>query len=168
VRVLLAIGCNEYNEADQLTGAELDAQRIFDALLSAESPWYDVDRSRLLRSPTLQEVRAVLSDMLFKGPRVESFTFFYAGHGGVHAGSFYMWLKDTMRAAQSVSALALADLFRNLNEAAPRQTNIIIDACQSGGLVQDLGVLLKPELLGDVGTPAFTLVATSGRNQGAG
>ena len=73
-----------------------------------------------------------------------------------------------MTVAQSVSALALADLFRNINEAGPRQTNIIIDACHSGGLVVDLGVLLKPELLGDVGTPALTLVATSGRNQYAG
>lgn len=168
MRVLLAIGCNEYDEASPLTGAVSDAQRIFDALVSANSPWYDVGRSRLLRSPTLDEARAVLRDMLFKGPAIETFTFFFAGHGGVHAGSFYMWLKDTMGAAQSVSALALADLFRSLNEASPRQTNIIIDACESGGLVDDLGVLLKPELLGDVGTPALTLVATSGRNQGAG
>ncbi len=168
MRVLLAIGCNEYDEASPLTGAVPDAQRIFDALVSANSPWYDVGRSRLLRSPTLDEARAVLRDMLFKGPAIETFTFFFAGHGGVHAGSFYMWLKDTMATAQSVSALALADLFRSINEAAPRQTNIIIDACESGGLVDDLGVLLKPELLGDVGTPALTLVATSGRNQGAG
>lgn len=168
MRVLLAIGCNEYNEADSLSGAEPDAQRIFDALVGAEPPWYDGERSRLLRSPMLDEVRAVLRDMLFMGPEIETFTFFFAGHGGVHAGSFYMWLKDTMGAAQSVSALALADLFRSINEAAPRQTNIIIDACESGGLVDDLGVLLKPELLGDVGTPALTLVATSGRNQYAG
>lgn len=168
MRVLLAIGCNEYNEASPLTGAEPDARRIFDALVNAKSPWYDCGRSRMLRSPTLDEVRAVLRDMLFKGPEIETFTFFFAGHGGVHAGSFYMWLKDTMKAAQSVSALALADLFRSINEAAPRQTNIIIDACESGGLVDDLGVLLKPELLGDVGTPALTLVAASGRNQYAG
>ena len=168
MRVLLAIGCNEYDEANPLTGAVPDAERIFDALVSGNSRWYDIGRSRLLRSPTLEEARAVLRDMLFKGPAIETFTFFFAGHGGVHAGSFYMWLKDTMGAAQSVSALALADLFRSLNEAAPRQTNIIIDACESGGLVDDLGVLLKPELLGDVGTPALTLVATSGRNQSAG
>jgi len=168
VRVLLAIGCNDYKEADPLNGAELDAQRIFDALLSEKSSWYDGDRSRLLLSPTLDEVRAVLREMLFRGPKIETFTFFFAGHGGVNAGSFYMWVKDTMRVAQSVSALALADLFRGINEAAPRQTNIIIDACESGGLVDDLGVLLKPELLGDVGTPSLTLIATSGRDQSAG
>lgn len=168
MRVLLAIGCNEYDEADPLTGAVPDAQRIFDALVRADSAWYDAGRSRLLRSPTLDQARAVLRDMLFMGPPIETFTFFFAGHGGVHAGSFYMWLKDTMKAAQSVSALALADLFRSINESAPRQTNIIIDACESGGLVDDLGVLLKPELLGDVGTPALTLFATSGRNQYAG
>lgn len=165
MRVLLAVGCNDYKEATQLNGAELDAQRIFEALISAKSSWYDCDRSRLLLSPTLDEVRTVLRDVLFKGPKIETFTFFFAGHGGVHAGSFYMWLKDTMSAAQSVSALALAELFRGINDAAPRQTNIIIDACESGGLVDDLGVLLKPELLGDVGTPSLTLIATSGRNQ---
>ncbi len=168
MRVLLAIGCNDYKDADPLNGAELDAQQVFHALVSRKLPWYDPDRSRLLLSPTLDEVRAVLRDILFNGPKIETFTLFFAGHGGVHAGSFYMWLKDTMRAAQSVSALALADLFRGINEAAPRQTNIIIDACESGGLVDDLGVLLKPELLGDVGTPALTLVAMSGRNQAAG
>lgn len=168
MRVLLAIGCNEYFEANPLTGAESDAQRVFDALVTSEPSWYDATRSRLLHSPTLDEVRAAVREMLFKGPAIQTFTFFFAGHGGVHAGSFYMWLKDTMAAAQSVSALALADLFRSINEAAPRQTNIIIDACQSGGLVADLGVLLKPELLGDVGTPALTLLATSASDQYAG
>lgn len=157
-----------YDDALQLTGAEADATRIFEALVRPDTGWYDGTRSRLLLSPTLDMVRAALRDMLFKPPAVETFTFYFAGHGGVSAGSFYMWLRDTTVTGQSASALALADLFRNVNEASPRQTNIIIDACESGGLIEDLGVLLKPELLGDAGTPALTLVATSARNQGAG
>ena len=148
MRVILAIGCNEYDDALQLNGAEADATRIFEALVRPDTGWYDGTRSRLLLSPTLDMVRAALRDMLFKPPAVETFTFYFAGHGGVNAGSFYMWLRDTTVTGQSASALALADLFRNVNEASPRQTNIIIDACESGGLIEDLGVLLKPELLG--------------------
>jgi hypothetical protein len=166
--VLLAIGCNEYEECTELNGAEGDAKRIFAALVRANVGWYDDTRSRLLLSPTLDEVRKALRDLLFKSKAIETFTFYFAGHGGVTAGSFYMWVRDTMASGQSVSALSLADLFRSVNEASPRQTNIIIDACESGGLIEDLGVLLKPELLGDAGTPALTLVATSARNQSAG
>lgn len=67
-----------------------------------------------------------------------------------------------------MSALSLADVFRSINEASPLQSNIIIDACESGGLIEDLAVLLKPELLGNAGTPALTLLATSAQDQTSG
>lgn len=168
MRVLFAIGCNQYIHANQLTGAEADAQRIFGALMRPEIGQYDETRSKLLLSPSLEQVRQYLSDVLFTDPQPETFTFFFAGHGGVSAGSFYMWLCDTSPRGQSMSALSLADLFRSINEASPRQSNIIIDACESGGLIEDLAALLKPQLLGDAGTPALTLVATSAQDQTSG
>lgn len=168
MRVLLAIGCNTYEHASQLAGAELDAQRMFSALIRPEVGQYDAARSKLLLSPSLEQVRHCLRNVLFVEPQPETFTFYFAGHGGVSAGSFYMWLRDTSPKGQSISALPLADIFRSLNEASPRQSNIIIDACESGGLIEDLAVLLKPELLGDAGTPALTLVATSAQDQTSG
>lgn len=168
MRVLLAIGCNTYEHADQLAGAEADAQRMFGALMRPEVGQYDEARSKLLLSPTLEQVRQCLRDVLFTDPQPETFTYFFAGHGGVSAGSFYMWLRDTSPKGQSMSALSLGDMFRSINEASPRQSNIIIDACESGGLIEDLAVLLKPELLGDAGTPALTLVATSAQDQTSG
>lgn len=168
MRVLLAIGCNTYEHASQLEGAEADAQRMFNALMRPEVGQYDVARSKLLLSPSLEQVRYCLRDVLFGELQPETFTFYFAGHGGVSAGSFYMWLRDTSPTGQSMSAMSLADIFRGINEASPRQSNIIIDACESGGLIEDLAVLLKPELLGDAGTPALTLVATSAQNQTSG
>jgi hypothetical protein len=165
VRALLAIGCNSYDHATQLTGAERDAQRIFDALSRPHVGDYDISRSSLLLSPTLDEVRRALKDVLFADPRPETFTLFVAGHGSVAAGAFYMWLKDSNPRALSVSALSLADIFRSLNESAPLQSNIIIDACESGGLIEDLGVLLKPSLLGNSGTPGLTLLASAAQDQ---
>jgi len=126
---------------------------------------YDIARSKLLLSPTIDEVRAVIRDTLFDGPKIDTFTLFFAGHGGVKSGSFYMLMRDSRSEALSASALSLADFFLNLNEAAPSQSNIVIDACESGGLIEDLGVLLKSNLIGDANTPGVTLLAMSAKDQ---
>lgn len=168
MRLLISIGCNVYDHAPVLKGAEADAHRMFEALIRPDVGEYDPARSKLLLSPSMDELRQALRDVLFSNGAIDTFTFFFAGHGGVRAGSFYMWLRDSRPDAQSMTALSLSDVFRNLNEAAPAQSNIIIDACESGGLIADLGVLLKPDVRGDVGTPVVTLVATSAQNQYSG
>ena len=168
MRVLLSIGCNTYDHTSSLTGAENDARRIFEALIREDVGEYAPQSSKLLLSPTTGQVREAVREALFSNGAIDTFAFFFAGHGSVKSGSFYMWMRDSRPDAQSVSALSLSELFRGLNEAAPQQSNIIIDACESGGLVSDLGVILKTELLGDAGTPGITLVATSAQDEGAG
>jgi hypothetical protein len=168
MRVLLAIGCDFYDHADLLHGAERDARRMYDLLIRPEIGEYDINRSRLLLSPTYSDVREALREALFTEPQPDTFTFFFAGHGSVSAGAFYMWLRDSTQMGLSMSALSLADMFRSINEATPLQSNIVIDACESGGLIQDLGALLKPGLLGNVGSPGLTLLATAAQDQVAG
>ena len=164
MRALLAIGCNHYDHQQDLGSAESDATRIYEALIREGVGDYDSACSMLLLSPTLDEVRRAFRKIL-PSCRLETFTFHFAGHGSVHAGGFYMWLRDSTSSATSLTALSLSELFRSLSDFAPYQSNVIIDACQSGGLIADLSVLLKPELLGDAGTPGLTLVATSAQNQ---
>lgn len=168
MRVLLAIGCDDYDTESKLGGAELDAQRVFTALMRPEIGDYDPTRSELLRSPTLDEIRAAVRRVLFAPGDIDTFTFFFAGHGAVESGSFYMLPKDSPARGLSMGALSLADLFRWISEAAPAQSNIVIDACEAGGLIADLGVLLKSDLIGDSGTPGVTLVATAAQDQTAG
>lgn len=168
MRVLFSIGCDSYDHADLLHGAERDARRIYDLLIRPEIGGYDTSRSRLLLSPTYSEVREALRAALFNEPQPDTFTFFFAGHGSVSAGAFYMWLRDSNLKGLSMSALSLADMFRSINEAAPLQSNIVIDACESGGLIEDLGALLKPGLLGNAGSPGLTLFATAAQDEGAG
>ncbi|MES2878262.1 MAG: caspase family protein [Pseudomonadota bacterium] len=168
MRVLLAIGCDAYDHANLLHGAERDAQRMYDLLIRPAVGEYDTNRSHLLLSPTYSDVREALREALFTEPSPDTFTFFFAGHGSVSSGAFYMWLRDSNQKGLSMSALSLADMFRSINEAAPLQSNIVIDACESGGLIQDLGALLKPGLLGNVGSPGLTLLATAAQNQAAG
>ena len=166
-RALISIGCNTYDHTGALTGAEADAAGIFDTLIQPQIGDYDIARSHILRSPSLQEVRDVLNAKLFSGEPLDTLTIMFAGHGAVSGGSFYMVLRDSQSHALSATALSLADLFRMIAEAAPKQTYIIIDACESGGLITDLGVILKSEIMGKVGTPGVTLLATAASNEDA-
>lgn len=169
MRLMLAIGCNRYDslEADDLASAESDAQRMYNALLPESRGDYSAEQSVVLLSPTVDDVRTTLRKLLLESDPIDTFTFYFAGHGSVRAGSFYMWLRDSSSTGLSMSAFALADLFRAINEVKPMQTNIIIDACESGGLINDLGVLLKSGEMGNAGTPGITLLATSAQDEGA-
>lgn len=167
-RTLLAIGCNQYDHLKPLEGAENDAQQLFDALIKPEVGDYDPATSRLLLSPTHEEVRDAFKDILFGGHTPETLTITFAGHGGVSAGSFYMATRESRPDALSATSFALADLFRMIAEAAPKQTYIIVDACEAGGLTADLNVILKADLIGKLGTPGISLLATAASNEGAG
>jgi hypothetical protein len=105
--------------------------------------------------------------MLFGDQPLDTVTITFAGHGAVSGGSFYMAMSDSRGHALSATALSLADLFRMIAEAAPRQSYLIIDACESGGLISDLNVILKSEVMGELGTPGVTLLATAASNEGA-
>lgn len=168
MRVLLAIGCNTYDHVPSLGGAEADASRIFEILLRPEAGDYDLGGSRLLLSPTLEMVRRAVAEALFEHGPIDTFTFYFAGHGRVAGGSFYMAVRDSKPNALSVSSFSLSDLFRGLGEAAPKQSNVIIDACESAGLISDLNAIVKPNLMGNQNTPEIALLATSAMNQGAG
>lgn len=167
MRVLLAIGCNAYDHAADLMGGEVDARKLFDVLTRESVGDYHPEASQLLLSPTLDEVRSALAKALTTHGRLDTFTFYFAGHGAVGAGSFYMAVKDTCPEAQAFTALALSDLLRMLNEAAPSQSNLVIDACEGGGMIEDLGQVLKAGLRGDAGTPGITLLAMAAQNQAA-
>jgi hypothetical protein len=164
-RALIAIGCDAYEHLELLSGAEADARDVFDTLMRPEIGDYDAARSQLLLSPTLQKVRDTLADVLFEGDPLETLTLSFAGHGAIAAGSFYMAARDSKLHSLSATALSLADLLRMIAEAAPKQTYLFIDACQAGGLIADLNVILKTEVMGEFGTPGVTLVATAAANQ---
>lgn len=166
-RALIAIGCDVYEHLAPLSGAEADARDVFDALMRPEVGDYDGTRSRLLLSPSLQQMRDALTAVLFEDGPLDTLALSFAGHGAVGAGGFYMAARDSRPLALSATALSLADLLRMVAEAAPKQTYIFIDACQSGGLISDLNVILKSEVMGEFGTPGVTLVATAAANEAA-
>lgn len=164
-RALLAIGCNVYDHLRTLQCAEADAISLFETLVKPDVGDYDAVRSRLLLSPSLTLVRETLATMLFGAGSLDTLTITFAGHGAVSGGSFYMAMRDSRAQGLSATALSLADLFRMIAEAAPKQSYLVIDACQSGGLIADLNVILKSEVMGELGTPGVTLLAMAASNE---
>jgi len=166
-RCLIAIGCDHYDEENKLSGAEADARRLFETLVNPEIGDYAPAASCLLLSPTLAEVRQAIRSVLIQPEPIETLTVFFAGHGGVKAGTFYLLPSDASSALLSASALSASELLSMIAEAAPLQTNLIIDACQAGGVSSDIRALLRPEDLGATDTPGVTVLAMAARNQAA-
>jgi Caspase domain len=165
MRLLLAIGCDVYDHITSLAGAELDAKRIYERLTSPLIGAYNLEHSRLVLSPTSDDIRSALRDLLLVGEPIDELTIYFAGHGCVSTASFYMITRDTRRDALSMTAFSLSDILRAVAESKANHTNIIIDACESGGLIEDLNVILKGSLIGGAGSPGITLFAASASNE---
>lgn len=164
-RVALIVGCNDYVHLSPLFGASNDAFRFHEALISGTAGAYEEATSKLLLSPNLDQFRSALEAVLFQPDDIEVFTFYFAGHGGVKGGSYYLCLRETMVERMSTTAFPLNALFTVLNESRPAQINVIIDACNAGGLVGDLSTLLKPEVLGARGSPSISLLAAASADE---
>ena len=158
------MGCNQYAHLQQLYGAEQDAQTMYD-LLTGEQGAYDSRRSRLLLSPSIQELRNTLDEIVFTASPIDVLTIFFAGHGGVKAGNYYLCMSDTDPDRLSTTGLPLVSLFAIINEARPRQANIVMDACESGGAMLDMASFMKPELIGEANSLSVSFLAACGSNQ---
>ncbi len=163
--VVLCIGCDEYDRLTRLGGAVADGERVYRHL--TESGLYSTTRSQFLKSPTLDEVREALSKVADMYP-LGIVTFYFAGHGAMKAGSFFLCLRDTDARKLSTTSLPIAHLFTVVGEIQPRQVNVIVDACQAGGSVLDIYALTKPEVLGDAGSSSIAFLAACASTQYAG
>jgi len=164
-RIAPCIGCDDYKYLQPLNGATPDARHVYKILIDQNHGEYDLNSSLLILSPSLEELRRALQYILFDCGKIDTFTLFFAGHGGVKAASYFLCTTDSQLRMLSSSALGMTELFSAVNEAQPRQSNIILDACQAGGVVTDLHALLKPELIGGSQTPGITIFASSAADQ---
>ena len=164
--MLLSAGCDRYSHLEGLDGAERDAERIFRALVE-DAGDYDRDLSVLLRSPTMEEIDLAIEG-LFDLRDLDILTFFFAGHGGVKYGTSYLCPSNTRPDRLSATALSLPDLLTKLAELRPRQVNVVMDSCQSGGAMLDMNSLLKPEVLTGLNSPSISFLAAAAPDQYAG
>lgn len=166
-RVLLCIGCDNYQSPSlsQLSGAEHDALSIHSALSIGPLSRIQSEDAYLLRSPVRSQLDATLLEIQDKYDEIDSFTLFFAGHGGEANDSYFLCLSDTRADRLSTTGFALSRLFEYFNELKAAHCNVIIDACHAGGMVSNLGILLKPEVIGKAKTFGVSFFVSSAADQ---
>lgn len=165
-RILIAVGCDQYDFLSALHGAERDASAVYDQLTEPNGD-YTAASSLLLRSPSIDEIVSALSKLPFGSGDISTLTFFFAGHGGHKSGTYYLCARDTHPARLSTSGLAVSRILSVITELRPLQANVIIDACQSGGAMLDSVALLRADALG-LGSPGslgLAFLAACGPNE---
>lgn len=164
MNILISIGCDKYHSMNDLACAEADAKAIFDLLTNAGDP-YSAEPSKLLLSPTLAQAREVLNMAFPLKSGCDCVTFFFAGHGEVVGGNFYLCMSDSEGDKLSTTAFSINSLFSVVNEFKPAQVNIVIDACRAGGSSFDLGTLVKPEITGSSASSSVAFLGACGVDQ---
>jgi hypothetical protein len=167
-KVLLCIGCDDYQSLNKLSGAERDALAIHTALSTGPLSNIKPADAYLLDSPARHQLDATLLDIQDQYDEIESFTLFFAGHGGEANESYFLCLSDTRADRLSTTGFALSRLFEYFNELKAAHCNVIIDACNAGGMVSNLGILLKPEVIGKAKTFGVSFFVSSAADQYAG
>lgn len=168
MRVLLSVGCDDYSHATKLNGAVRDAKSVFSALVGDQEHQYDSANSKVLVSPSAEDFRKTLSDILYSKPDVTVFTLFFAGHAAVFDETLYLALKDALPDRIPATAIGFPEVLRTTAAARPKQANFILDACNAGGLGFDIGSILKRTIIGNSETIGISFVAAAAAEQSAG
>jgi hypothetical protein len=165
MRVLLSVGCDDYSHATKLDGAVRDAKSVFSALVGDQEHQYDSANSKVLISPSAEDFRKTLSDILYSKPDVTVFTLFFAGHAAVFDETLYLALKDALPDRIPATAIGFPEVLRTTAAARPKQANFILDACNAGGLGFDIGSILKRTIIGNSETIGISFVAAAAAEQ---
>ena len=162
--VLLTIGCDRYSDLSPLTGAESDARSVFEALIR-EPHSYDPALSRLALSPTKAEVEKHILKLAPSRGAIDVLTLYFAGHGAIVAGSYYLCLADSKRDFLSGTALSLGFWLNVVKELSPRYCYIVIDACFAGGGHLEIGNLLNDPAIGRANASTFACLAAASADE---
>jgi len=165
MRITLCVGCDRYDYASPLNGAEHDAARTYELLIDDQYGAYDRGRSRLVRSPTVAELKEVLGQLLYSGEAIDVFTFQFAGHGIVSFETLYLALRDTDPSKLPITGFSFSELVRAVVAAKPNQANFIIDACNSGGLGYDLPTILRGSVVGTSESTGVSFLAAAAADE---
>ena len=106
--VLISIGCNRYLHVKPLGSAETDANAIFDALTKSSASIYNSHSSIILLSPTKTVIENSIHGVLKQQKGLDVFSLYFAGHGIMQDGSFYLCPSDVSPDAVSVTAINIS------------------------------------------------------------
>ncbi len=160
-RIAIVVGCDIYDIASvrNLNSAEIDAERMADALGAG------TNRIILQRSPSVAEVQSAFASISTEN--IEDLTFYFAGHGVVRSDRLYLCLRNTDPDSLAATSLPFQTLLLLIQDCSPTHANIVIDACQSGGVAEDISSSLSHRTIGSYGSFGLSLLAACTREQSA-
>lgn len=165
-RALLSVGCDTYLMSNSLNGAENDARAISTSLVGPGEHQYDSRSSQVSFSPTAEEFRQSLSNVVYAS-NLAVFTLYFAGHAAVVDETLYLCFKDTNPDRVASTAVGFPEILRASTAARPKQINFVLDACQTNGLGFDLASILKRAIVGGSESIGISFVASAAANESA-
>lgn len=169
VSACIAIGAASYDDSDlaALPGAAVDAMSFYREATSVTYGCFDKESSKLLLNPTREQVRAAVSDAT-RNTRLNSLTIYFAGHGAETKSGYFLTCRDAICDRLALTGLSLTDVFQLLNDRSGSfHTNVIVDACQAGGIAADLSAITKSFEVGVAGGSSVSILAMSSRGEAA-
>lgn len=165
-RILIGVGCNSYDSLPSLRGSEADAEAISDILVGNHRYKYSEEHSKTLLSPSLAELRQEIIAIYQNEPT--EVLIYFSGHAESRQGRLYLKLRDTndrLLPPTSISVSELIDLLGAVETL--DQVNIVIDACNAGGIGADLARTLGERAQQTPAATGLSILAASGPEQAA-
>ena len=164
----IVIGVGNYADRSviNLPGAIVDANKVFEVFTSSDFSDYDSNQSQILIDASREEIRSVIAELAYDNS-IDAITIFFAGHGGSDNTGYCLCGVDYDPEKIAFSALSLNSIFQILANSPTRQVNIVLDACNAGGLAQDLGVLASNDQMGMSSGVGIAILALSARDEPA-
>jgi Caspase domain len=140
-RRAVVVGINRYKRAVEdniqvLTGAENDAQEMYERLKRTETCNFEISANHLLKgeSATYERIRIAISDLLWKTGICDIALFYFSGHAIVDSyGVGYLAPYDMFKNDPTVFGLKIQDLKDLVKNSVDRKAVILIlDCCYSG------------------------------------
>jgi hypothetical protein len=165
----IAVGAASYRDRalGDLPGAAADARAFYDLATDPELGTCDTLLSKLLINPSKDDVRLAVADVV-SNRMVNSLTFLFAGHGAETSSGYFLTCSDAQADRLALTGISLTDVFQLLNERSGLHTNIVLDACEAGGVAIDLSAVTKSFEVGVSGGSSVSILAMSSRNEAAG
>ena len=149
---------------DPLLGAKADAERVYKTFMNAEILDSDSTLSALHINLTKDETRKVIAEAAYND-EIGDLTLYFACHGASDTAGYFLCCKDCQSDKLAYSALALHDIFTILSDTPRKHVNFIIDACNAGGLAQDLSAIAKDPKMGAKAGISISIISLSGRTE---
>ena len=153
-RFALIIACAEFNDAriHPLPGAGVDGLRVRNFALDNQRGAFAVDNTRLLASPSINEVKNAIGDLFADAKAQDGLALLYVATHGYTDGStgLLLAMRDASLDRRATSMLSVRSIAECIAEHRPRRTVTVLDVCSAGGLATGTATIATDKLWADL------------------